>query len=176
MMEALNSSETSVLTRATRCNIPEDAILHSHRRENLKSYKVRGKWLQLYEDITVYIPTSCYMGKRSKAKGTVLMYSTRSNEARGILRTVVRKLRRRPLIKYDAMMAYVEVVGIGSCEHGGKIPNSVKDDFLLTLGSSSTFRVLTNWPHYFNNKQPKGTVTMDIALRSHPNRPVTGDI
>jgi hypothetical protein len=28
-----------VLTRATRRNNPEDAILHSHRRENLKSYK-----------------------------------------------------------------------------------------------------------------------------------------
>jgi hypothetical protein len=37
MMEALRSYETSVLTRATWRNIPEDTILLSHCRKNLKS-------------------------------------------------------------------------------------------------------------------------------------------
>jgi hypothetical protein len=37
MMDAIQSSETSVLTRTKRRNIPEDDILHSQRPENLKS-------------------------------------------------------------------------------------------------------------------------------------------
>jgi hypothetical protein len=38
MIEAIRSSETSVITRATQRNIQEDGIFLSHRRENLKSY------------------------------------------------------------------------------------------------------------------------------------------
>jgi hypothetical protein len=37
-MEAIRSSKTSVNTTSTRCHIPEDYFLHSHRRKNLKSY------------------------------------------------------------------------------------------------------------------------------------------
>jgi hypothetical protein len=45
MKETLSSSETSVLARPTRHNIPEDDILHSHRRENLKSYMALTDWV-----------------------------------------------------------------------------------------------------------------------------------
>jgi hypothetical protein len=36
-----SSSETSVHTRATRHHIPADGILHSHSRENRKSYTIQ---------------------------------------------------------------------------------------------------------------------------------------
>jgi hypothetical protein len=38
MKEALSSSETLALSRATRRNIRDDIILHSQGWENLKSY------------------------------------------------------------------------------------------------------------------------------------------
>jgi hypothetical protein len=41
MKGALSFSETSIPTRATQRNITENVIPHSHRRENLKSYKLR---------------------------------------------------------------------------------------------------------------------------------------
>jgi hypothetical protein len=44
MMEVLRSSDTSLLTRATRRNTPEDGILHSHCCEILKSYIALTGW------------------------------------------------------------------------------------------------------------------------------------
>jgi hypothetical protein len=44
MMEGIRSSETSVITKAKRHNIPKDGILHIHRRENFKSYIALTSW------------------------------------------------------------------------------------------------------------------------------------
>jgi hypothetical protein len=49
MMEALRSSETSVLTTATWLKIAEYDILHSYLRENLKSCE--DEYLQLINPI-----------------------------------------------------------------------------------------------------------------------------
>jgi hypothetical protein len=42
MMEAAKTSETLVnFYQTTRCYNPEDSNLHTHRRENLRSYRVK---------------------------------------------------------------------------------------------------------------------------------------
>jgi hypothetical protein len=43
-MAQLRAADTSVRTRATRRNIQEDAILHSHRSEHLKPYIALTGW------------------------------------------------------------------------------------------------------------------------------------
>jgi hypothetical protein len=63
-MEVIPSSETSVLTIPTRRSTPEDCILHSHCRENLKSYIALSRWalwrrsnmLSMRYELVLYIP------------------------------------------------------------------------------------------------------------------------
>jgi hypothetical protein len=74
MMEALRSSETSVHKRAIRRIIPEDAILHSHRRGNHKSYRrvfpeeIIHKWSRRFliaqHDIKIETSGSIYYCER----------------------------------------------------------------------------------------------------------------
>jgi hypothetical protein len=54
-MDVTSSYETPVLTRTARRPISEDGILHSHRSENLKYYKMFMSILILRIDIIVGI-------------------------------------------------------------------------------------------------------------------------
>jgi hypothetical protein len=61
MMEALRSSETSVLIRGTRRHIPEDGILLGDRRENLKSQIFTN--ISLANKHTTLVPCFSYCGQ-----------------------------------------------------------------------------------------------------------------
>jgi hypothetical protein len=63
-LEAIRSSETSVQARSTRRHIPEDGVLHSHRRENLKSYMkyfIFNTNFVLPSNFCSYNNSSCYL-------------------------------------------------------------------------------------------------------------------
>jgi hypothetical protein len=62
MMRAIGSSETLVLTRATRRNISWEGILHSCRRQNLKSYTAISEtigWREVWEGDITFITWCC---------------------------------------------------------------------------------------------------------------------
>jgi hypothetical protein len=67
-----DSSETSAHTRSTRRHIPEDGILHSHRREDLKSYittvflyKPERRTVRCLQMVVHYprVPKQCPLGR-----------------------------------------------------------------------------------------------------------------
>jgi hypothetical protein len=100
MIEALNSSETSVLTRATRRNIPEDGILHSHRRENLKSYIALTAWSPKRRRIVS--PVRYELGFYIPEDG--ILRSHHCENLKSYIALTSRSLKRRrnvPLVRYE---------------------------------------------------------------------------
>jgi hypothetical protein len=83
-MEAIRSSETSVLIRAKRCHLPEDDNHHSHRRGNLKSYKliIPSSRYSFRFYASVHIPGITYLSMGDMAawkvqKGAILTIAMR---------------------------------------------------------------------------------------------------
>jgi hypothetical protein len=74
MMEALSSSGTSVPTRTTRRNIPEDATLHSNRRENLKYYIRTNNLYKMNLFLTTVPHISLYSGLHKYRSGSACIY------------------------------------------------------------------------------------------------------
>jgi hypothetical protein len=74
MKEAPVSYETSVLTRATRRNNPEDTILYSHRRENLKTY------ILIFCLVTYVVPISVAADHGRSASCSSMKHDRQNNE------------------------------------------------------------------------------------------------
>jgi hypothetical protein len=77
MMEALSSSETSVLTRATLSNSSEDTILHSSHRENLKSYILYSHFIRFWYSL-LYVTWQCLYYRTQNSSSNFWFYGTSS--------------------------------------------------------------------------------------------------
>jgi hypothetical protein len=148
MKESLRSSETSVLTSATRRNIPEDAILHSHRRENLKSYIALTDWtLQRRHNVShVKYEVRSYISQdailHSHRRENLKSYSSYENFHFLRYRLHGAITQRKRTFKYRSVLVYQRIKpGYPVVEARGLLPESNKSKKTCFLEAKSII-----WP------------------------------
>jgi hypothetical protein len=175
MMEALSSSETLVLIRATWHNIPEDAILQSHLRENLNSYFVKLcciVFLVLYVfACDILWPTSCsvYLDLRNMCVCVcvcvcVCMYVCMSVLEGETNLHYIQDLRWRVVNQMPNFLGWWQPSGMSTYSTDSQ-PLSISEGYCLQSLPRTSYAVITSNPDNMSSDSVTGVERSPVLLR-----------